>query len=124
MGKNKRRQLTGFDSKHNVELSLDSQEEVDFLNWLCEACQLNIVEDFQYQPRAFDLSDSINYLNVDGKSRCLFRGHIYSPDFNFVFCPGKYKELAKEFKVPYEKLSDDNVTVVVDTKGTFSANDG
>lgn len=37
VGKNKRRQLEAYDSLHSVMLSVDSQEEVDFVNWLCEA---------------------------------------------------------------------------------------
>lgn len=36
-GKNKRRQLEAYDSLHDAILSVDSAEEVDFVNWLCEA---------------------------------------------------------------------------------------
>lgn len=37
-GKNKRKQLTVDDTVHGVQLSVDSTEEVDFVNWACEAC--------------------------------------------------------------------------------------
>ena len=37
MGKNKRRQLLVEDTVHDVQLSVDSVEEVDCVNWLCEA---------------------------------------------------------------------------------------
>lgn len=37
MGKNKRRQLLVEDTVHDVQLSVDSAEEVDCVNWLCEA---------------------------------------------------------------------------------------
>lgn len=37
MGKNKRRQLLVEDTVHNKQLSVDSVEEVDTVNWLCEA---------------------------------------------------------------------------------------
>ena len=47
-GKNRRKQLTARDVVHGVELSVDSVEEVDFVNWACEACQLSILQDFQY----------------------------------------------------------------------------
>lgn len=36
-GKNKRRQLTVYDDVHDIELSVDSTEEIDFINWCCEA---------------------------------------------------------------------------------------
>lgn len=47
-GKNKRRQFEVFDSVHDVTLSVDSQEEVDFTEWLCEAHGLSVINDFQY----------------------------------------------------------------------------
>lgn len=46
VGKNKRRQLTVFDDIHNVELSVDSTEEIDFVNWCCEATSLSVINDF------------------------------------------------------------------------------
>lgn len=45
-GKNKRRQLLAYDSVHGVTLSVDSQEEVDFVDWLCEAHGLSVIQDF------------------------------------------------------------------------------
>ena len=45
-GKNKRRQLEVEDTIHNKVLSVDSQEEIDFTNWLCEAIELSIISDF------------------------------------------------------------------------------
>ena len=36
-GKNNRRQLEAYDSLHGKILSVDSVEEQDFLEWLCEA---------------------------------------------------------------------------------------
>lgn len=45
------------------------------------------------------LFDSVDYINVDGKKRCLFRDHIYTPDFVIEFNPSKYILLAREFKL-------------------------
>lgn len=45
-GKNKRKQLTVDDTVHGVQLSVDSAEEVDFVNWVCEACLLSVIQDF------------------------------------------------------------------------------
>lgn len=58
-GKNKRKQLTVSDTVHGVTLSVDSTEEVDFVNWACEACQLSILHDFQYQPPPFSLFEAV-----------------------------------------------------------------
>ena len=45
-GKNNRRQLEADDIVHGVTLSVDSQEEIDFVNWLCEAHELSVINDF------------------------------------------------------------------------------
>ena len=124
MGKNKRRTIEASDSVHNVKLDVDSCEEWDFIQWLCEAHSYGIIDDFQYQPRSFELFDSITYQTIDGKSRSLFREHVYSPDFKIQFNPTKYADLAKEFKVSFDEAQKQQVDVVIDTKGTFASNDG
>ena len=64
MGKNKRRQLEYIDEFHNNNKILcDSQEECDFISWCSEAAQLNIIIDYEYQPKPFELSQSITYIN-------------------------------------------------------------
>lgn len=125
MGKNRRRTLQAYDSVHNVTVDADSEEECDFFEWLCEAYTLGIIQDFQYQPREFQLSDNINYNNIDGKSRCLFRAHVYNPDFQITFDHNKYLELSKEFKIDKSELSKHkSYDVYVDVKGTFAKSDG
>lgn len=124
MGKNKRRTIEATDYVHNVVIEADSDEEVDTLEWLCEAYKHGIILDFQYQPRSFQLSESISYNTVDGKSRSLFREHIYSPDFIITFNPSKFLDLAKEFKVFAENAKDIKCDVTVDVKGTFAKSDG
>ena len=119
-GKNKRRQLTVVDDVHNVELSVDSPEEIDFVNWCCEAVQLSIINDFEYQPASYELADPVQYIDVNGKTRTMFQGHKYSPDFNIMFDPQKSLILAKEFKITQLQLSCNEVTAVVDVKGTFN----
>ena len=68
----------------------DSNEEIDTLNWLNEAIKLGIIIDYVYQPSSLKLFDSVDYTNVDGKKRCLFREHVYSPDFLVKFNPSKF----------------------------------
>lgn len=123
MGKNKRRTIPAHDSVHNVDLELDSTEEYDFLQFCVEAYNLKILDEFQYQPRSFKLFDSINYQTIDGKTRSLFREHVYSPDFILTFQPSKCITLARELKVPKEKLLA-KVDVYIDVKGTFAKSDG
>ena len=119
-GKNKRRQLIANDTIHNVILSVDSQEEIDTLSWLTECKQLGIINDFSYQPDAFTLSDPVKYQDVNNKSRTLFQEHKYTADWVLEFTPGKFKDLAKEFKVPFDQLSCQNYKVYLDSKGTFN----
>ena len=119
-GKNKRRQLITNDTIHNVVLSVDSQEEIDTLSWLTECKQLGIINDFSYQPDAFTLSDPVKYQDVNNKSRTLFQEHKYTADWVLEFTPGKFKDLAKEFKVPFDQLSCQNYKVYLDSKGTFN----
>lgn len=122
IGKNKRKQLLQFDAAHNVTLSVDSKEECDFIEWLNEAKELSIINDFQYQPSSFLLSDNVKYINVFNKSKTLFREHAYSTDFLIKFNPNKYKDLAAEFKVSQDNLSCQECSVYIDVKGTFNRN--
>ena len=105
---------------HNVVLSVDSQEEIDTLSCLTECKQLGIINDFSYQPDAFTLSDPVKYQDVNNKSRTLFQEHKYTADWVLEFTPGKFKDLAKEFKVPFDQLSCQNYKVYLDSKGTFN----
>lgn len=111
MGKNKRRQLEYFDKFHNKKLMCDSNEEIDTLNWLNEAADLGIVIEYVYQPSSLKLFDPVDYINVDGKKRCLFREHVYSPDFLVRFNPNKFQQLAKEFKLSKDQVSLQEVEV-------------
>lgn len=119
-GKNNRRQIEAHDSLHGTVLSVDSMEELDFCNWLCEAAELSIINDFVYQPATFQLFDAETYTAVDGKQRCLFRDHVYSPDFVITFNPDQL-DLAKEFKTNQSQLSGE-CSAWIDTKGTFNLN--
>ena len=125
MGKNKRRQLEYVDEFHNNSIILcDSQEECDFIAWCSEAAQLNIIIDYEYQPKPFELSQSITYTNIANKKRVLLRSHEYSPDFMVRFNPQSSRILSDAFKLSIEQLSLDSIDVFLDIKGTFMRNDG
>lgn len=121
-GKNKRRQLSVYDEFHNELLQVDSQEEVDFINWLNETTQLNIINNFSYQPDSYQLFDNVKYTDVFGKSHTLFRDHQYTTDFIIEFDPNKYLNLAKEFKISQSELSNSTCSAYIDVKGTFNRN--
>ena len=121
-GKNKRRQFEVYDNVHSCTLSVDSSEEVDFIEWLNEAYELSIIDDFQYQPESFMLFENVKYVDVYGKTKSLFQEHVYSCDFKIMFDANKFKELAKELKVPNEQLSSTQVSAYIDTKGMFNRN--
>ena len=121
-GKNRRKQLEVLDDVHGVTLSVDSVEEQFFVDWLCEAAQLSIVQDFMYQPRTFVLSEGEQYTDVDGRKRCLFKEHVYSPDFLVAFDPTAQKELAREFKTRADDAAAGQCSAWIDTKGLFNPN--
>jgi hypothetical protein len=123
-GKNSRRQLSAEDTVHGAVLSVDSQEEVDFVNWACEAHRLSVIQDFQYQPPPFGLFEAVWYDDQAGKQRCLFREHVYTPDFIVQFDPQAWPQLAKEFKVPLSASRLPSVSAYLDVKGTFAQHDG
>ena len=105
VGKNKRRQIEVEDTLHGQILSVDSMEEYDFVNFLCEAAQLSIIQDFQYQPEPFNLFENTKYTDVFGKSRTRYLAHQYTCDFCMQFNPKLNLDFSKELKVPFEQLS-------------------
>ena len=124
MGKNKRRQLECYDTFHERQLSCDSVEEVDFLEWCCEAASLGIIKDFIYQPEPIKLFDAVGYVDANGKKKSLLRDHIYSPDFCIIFDPRAFRTLCIQFKVTIAQASLESSRVYLDIKGTFQRNGG
>ena len=64
------------------------------------------------------------YTDPQGKQRCLFREHIYTPDFIVQFDPAAQHALAKEFKLPLSAMHQQQVSVYLDVKGQFAQHDG
>lgn len=119
-GKNKRRSFEVEDKLHNVVLSVDSEEEVQLVQWINEAKDLSVINDFIYQPESYTLFDSVKYTDIDGKSKTLFQKHQYTTDFCITFNPNIQTELAKEFKVQKWQLSSAEVSAYIDVKGMFN----
>ena len=120
MGKNTRKQVEAFDKVHNVLLSVDSLEEVEFIEWLNVACEMKIIKDFKYQPKSFELFKPQTWVNSNGKNRTLFREHIYTADFIIWFDKNKFPKLADEFKVfatNASNIAEGSYAYYIDVKG-------
>lgn len=87
---------------------------------MTEAARLGVIIDYRYQPDSLKLFESVDYVNSDGKKRCLFRDHVYTPDFMIEFNPAKNKLLAREFKLTDKESMLESFQVLVDVKGTFN----
>lgn len=122
MGKNKRQQFEAFDKVHGRTVMVDSREEMDMLAWLCEAKDLGLILDFEYQPAAIKLFDSVDFVNSQGKKRSLFREHVYTPDFIVKFRPGVSEQLDVQFKVPFDRMRQNEFKAYIDVKGGFMSN--
>jgi hypothetical protein len=69
-------------------LNFDSNEEEMFFQYLQELCEAGYVNSFEYQPKAYELSDEVKYdwnkitpRKEIIQSTTLLREHIYTSDF-------------------------------------------
>src|SRR5574344_1690629 len=123
-GKNKRQQLDAYDEVHKIALKVDSNEEFEFIDWLNEAFELGIIIDFNYQHESFTLSVPKTYIDTKHKSRCLFREHVYSPDFTLDVDVTKFPSLLDCFKVGKDTPDMKILRFYIDVKGEFARNGG
>ena len=127
MGKNRRRTFCVEDTFHGKTIEVDSQEEVEFTKWICRAVELGIIQNFTYQPKSFVLSDAQHYTDMNGKTRFLFREHVYTADFLIEFDAVKFSDLAKEFK-KYDGVKSNpqsgKYLYYLDVKGGFQKDSG
>ena len=124
MGKNKRRTISVRDEIHQKDLEVDSQEEQEFVRWLNEAVRLGIVGDFEYQPPPIQLSPSVKYQDFKtGKTKVLFREHVYTADFILYVDPKISPNIVCELKKddPIKKKGDLEA-FYIDIKGGFMSN--
>ena len=124
MGKNKRRTLTVRDEVHGKDLEVDSQEEKEFVQWLNKAVKLDLVADFEYQPKSIQLSPSVKYKEYKtGKMKVLFREHVYTADFILYVDPKKNPDLVDELKIDDPLKKRGNLEAFyIDIKGGFMSN--
>lgn len=124
MGKNKKSKL-----KYRG-ITIDSLEEWQFFCWLDEAKSLGIVQDYEYQPEEFLLTEKQYYIptynNPKQKEKLLTREHVYTSDFRIVFNKTYGEILSSVFKINDAMIDRDLNTIVawVDIKGSFNRNGG
>ena len=127
MGNNKKSKLTFLDPTSKITYEVDSNEEIQFFEWLIEAKTLGIVLDYKYQPESFKLTDKMTYIplfdNKKNKEKHLLAEHVYTADFKIVFDFKYGQKLSKKFKISKENLDQNgNIIVYVDVKGGFMSN--
>ena len=96
MGKANRTNVIEFDG-----IIFDSNEELDFYHWICEAKKFGFIDNFIYNDKSYVLSEkqtitTTQTLKTKTKEveKHLFHPHIYTPDF--IFTKGdKWKYIKK-----------------------------
>ena len=133
-GKNKNAKEIPFDIDGKTYM-LDSQEEWCMFNWVKEMKERGLLLDYVYQPEHYDLSPKYEYTpypvqtdkNGEFKKKFLMHPHIYTADFILRFDARNLqliRYLAQAFKIRLDDVKDNELTLVVDVKGTFMSNDG
>ncbi len=110
-----------LDTRTNTSVEVDSLEEAEVFEWLLKAVELGVITDFEYQPSSYVLFEGAKYKDSKGKDKCLFRDHVYSPDFSISFDLSN-ERLIQEFKCPVIDEKNNTAKIVVDVKGVFMSN--
>lgn len=107
-----------------------SDEEWAFVRWLQEAIRLDLISDWSYEPRQFELFASrcvpeVVQMKTRTKieGRHLHRAESYTPDFMIEMTPSGALKLYNAFKLSMLAAgwaSGEPAVVWVDVKGNFS----
>jgi hypothetical protein len=133
-GKNRNAKEISFEIDGHTYM-LDSQEEWCMFNWIKEMKERGLLLDYVYQPEHYDLSPRYEYTpypvqtdkNGEFKKKFLMHPHVYTADFILRFDARNLqliRYLAQAFKIRLDDVKDNELTLVVDVKGTFMSNDG
>lgn len=102
-----------------------SNEEQQFSEWLEDAVDYGLVEDFKDQPETFELVPKATIRISEKKSKTLLQPHRYTPDFKVTLTPLGQEILQEAFPVahltPQWHLHG---LLWVDTKGGFTVQHG
>ena len=108
-----------------------SDEEFHMILWLQDAVRHNLISNWEYEPKSFELFPPAVYLEekklktkVKVVEKCLHRGASYTPDFKITLTKEGKRILLDAFKksilVDHSGLCND---VWIDVKGVFNPND-
>lgn len=107
-GKNSRSMISAYGYR------FDSKEELDIYEWILEAKELGFIDEYEYQPKSFELYEGLK----NEKGKYVVRPHIYTADFKLTFSD-KWIDFRKRNKIKiFDKLDEKNV--FIDVKGTWS----
>ena len=110
-GKNNRSDIIAYGYR------FDSKEELDVFEWILEAKEIGFVDEYEYQPKSFELYEGLK--NERGKF--VVRPHVYTADFRLTFTD-KWIEFRKMNKIKvFDKLDEKNI--YIDVKGSWSLYD-
>jgi hypothetical protein len=118
----------------------DSQEEIYFYWWLEELKAIGLIKSYIYQPKPFQLSESVEVIyeehlktKIKRKAQNILSGHQYQADFLIYWDEKLHDRLFavltdipnKSFKkFPFiADIRKGRMFSVVDVKGTFNQND-
>ena len=110
-GKNSRSDVIAY------EYNFDSKEELDVFEWILEAKELGFIDEYEYQPKSFELFEGVKNL----KGKYIVRPHIYTADFKVIF-NDKWIDFRKNNKFKIFDKFDEKV-VYIDVKGAWSKYD-
>lgn len=124
----------GLQSSVENVVEFVSEEEKYFRAWLDEAVKAGLVLSYKYQPKAFTLSQRINF-PTKGKGKkmkenVLLNSHEYQADFAILWTVEAIRlGLVRHILKPdengvfvYDELPNFTMRSVVDVKGSFSLN--
>lgn len=110
-GKNNRSDIIGYGYR------FDSKEELDVFEWILEAKKFGFVEEYEYQPKSFELFSGFK----NEKGKFIVRPHVYTADFKVKFT-NEWVEFRKLNKIKiFDKI--DEINVYMDIKGSWSIYD-
>jgi len=103
----------------------DSQEEINFLYWLEEARDLELVEDWEYQPTTFQLFDKVLITKtiqlktkIKEVEKSLLQPHKYTADYKIWFT----NKFINKFDSKLKNINLlNNKVVYIDIKGGYGS---
>lgn len=105
----------------NKEVEFKSNHEKYFSWWLDELMEVGIIDNYDYEPTSYELSDKVVYQVLDNKgkqkNKTLLEEHCYTPDFIINWNNNKLN-VANKIGILY----DNKCESVIEIKPPFNMN--